>query len=440
MKKTAALLLLIFTISLCLLTTYAENSKDNLSLDGKAAILIDMKSGQVLYEYNADTKLYPASTTKIMTAILALEMGDPDQIMTASLRAVYDIGDGGMNIGIVEGEQLPLEALLNAMLIKSANETANIIAENLCRTRQEFVDLMNAKAQELGAVNTYFKNPAGIHDDGHYTTARDLSLIARYAMSIPEFREIVKKQSYDMPSTNKHLKWNRLYTSNKLFSYTSEYYDFVTGIKTGYTSKAGYCLVSSAVNDEGMELISVILGGSSYDEVCLSSKKLLEFGFKNFGLTTVVEKNSVLQTVKVEGAKPSDTLELITSDSIEAVMPLDKSEWDLKVTEYINENIKAPIEKDQVLGYVEYESNGVVIGQTQLLASASVEKALTVKMYDTLKSFVRSPILLKTIKIILSVLIFFFILRTTLRFISRRINMRRRKFKMGRMTIKRRYH
>ncbi|GAE90587.1 D-alanyl-D-alanine carboxypeptidase family protein [Acetivibrio straminisolvens] len=218
-----------------------------LDINARAYILIDSKTGQVLAEYNPDFKTYPASTTKIMTAILALELGDLDQIMTVNQSAIDDIGPGGMHIGLLPGEQLELRYLLDALLVRSANETAYVIAENLCSSRQEFYNLMNEKAKELGATNTNFLNPCGI-DNGekgknHLTTARDLAKISQYAMTIPQFREIVQKTIIKIPPTNKHSEEVIVGTTNRLLlyeksRYKSEYFSKVTGIKTGYTDRA----------------------------------------------------------------------------------------------------------------------------------------------------------------------------------------------------------
>jgi D-alanyl-D-alanine carboxypeptidase len=216
MKKKAIIILTVLIFILTNTTAlYADNDTTATntqsipqvqppSLPQGSYILIDAATGDVLAEQNSDSKKYPASTTKIITAILALEMGDLNQVMTASLAAINDIGKDGSNIGIMAGEQMKMGDLLKALMISSANETANIIAENLCPTRDEFVDLMNKKAVELGAVNTHFENPCGAHEDNHYTTPADLAKIARYAMTIPEFRDIVKMTYYSLPSTNKH--------------------------------------------------------------------------------------------------------------------------------------------------------------------------------------------------------------------------------------------
>lgn len=193
-----------------------EKEAFSLGIEAESCILIDSRTGQVLYSQNADKSgIYPASTTKIMTAIVALENADLDHVMTASQAAINDIGEGGMNIGIMAGEKICFIDLLNAMLVCSANEAANIIAENVASSREEFISMMNKRATELGALNTNFVNTCGIHNSKHYTTARDMAIIARHAMTIPTFREIVKKDHYDMPITNKHEKWNTLYTTNK---------------------------------------------------------------------------------------------------------------------------------------------------------------------------------------------------------------------------------
>lgn len=191
MKKLGALVIIVSI----LLTNFIVSFGEQLNIDSSSYILIDSKSGQVLYEHNADARRYPASTTKMMTAIVALENAELDRMMTASLEAVNDIGKDGMNIGIMAGEQIDLERLLQALMISSANETANIIAENISGTRKDFMDLMNKRVAEIGAVNTHFTNPCGAHDKNHYTTARDLAAIARHGMTIPKFRELAKEKS-----------------------------------------------------------------------------------------------------------------------------------------------------------------------------------------------------------------------------------------------------
>jgi D-alanyl-D-alanine carboxypeptidase/D-alanyl-D-alanine carboxypeptidase (penicillin-binding protein 5/6) len=227
---------------------------------------------------------------------------------------------------------MKLRDLLKALLISSANETAYIIAENLFPDNpQEFVDLMNKRAQELGATKTHFVNPCGMHDDKHITTARDLSTIARYAMTFKDFRDIVGSKDYQLEPTNKH-NWGVLAASNKLFRYKSDYYDEVTGVKTGYTSQAGHNLVSSARNKDGMELMAVVMGVkviNSDKDVYHSSKDLLEYGFKNFAIQRVADSGQLVKSVPVIDAEDSSSLDLVTQKEFKSVLPLDTSKWNI---------------------------------------------------------------------------------------------------------------
>ncbi|KNY28420.1 D-alanyl-D-alanine carboxypeptidase family protein [Pseudobacteroides cellulosolvens] len=352
-------------------------------------ILMDSKTGQVLVENNADVKLRPASTTKIMTAILAVENGKMDSIMNVSQNAVYDIGPGGMNIGIMAGESnLTLENMLNAMLVRSANETANIIAENISGSKEEFAKRMNEKAQELGAYNTNFVNPCGKDDakgeENHLSTARDMALIARYAMTKPEIREIVAKEYYkDLPATNKHQKWDPLRSTNKLLWYSNKYpytldgqkhnYE-VNGIKTGYTSAAGNNLVSSAVGEDGLELIAVVMHVTEGNNKVFSyTKELYKYGFEHFVNKKLVSANDVLKSIAVENSKNNEKLDLVAETDFSCATPIDSAD-DLIREEKIQPSIKAPVKKGDKLGVVEYKKNGVLLGTVNVVASRDIEK------------------------------------------------------------------
>jgi D-alanyl-D-alanine carboxypeptidase (penicillin-binding protein 5/6) len=418
MKKVLTFaIIFIFVILLGSITVFAQP----FNFEAQSYILVDSKTGHTLYEYNSDKILFPASTTKIMTAILAFEKGDLNQVMTASKEAVYDIGKDGMNIGIMPGEEIRLKNLLEAMLISSANETANIIAENICETRQEFVDLMNEKAKELGALNTHFKNPCGAHEDDHYTTAADLAKIASYAMKIQGFRDIVRKKSYQMLPTNKHSSWPELYSSNLLLRRMKSDLFEVNGIKTGYTGQAGQNLVSSAVNENGMELIAIVLGVKNPDKAKKNTYQycydLLEYGFKNFSPNKIVKSNDKIKTVQVEDAGEDSILELIAADTLECVFPNDEP-WQstIKSREIIKPSIKAPIKKGEVLGYIEYERNGVILGKVNLIASRSVEKFVL----ESPKEPEKNSTLKKVLITILIIILAFSMLRFILRRISRR--------------------
>lgn len=377
MRKIFSVLLAISVLSACISNVHAEE----LNIDAPSYILIDPETGRSLAEKEPDEKMYPASTTKIMTAIIALEQGDLNQMATASAKAI-DLEYGSMHIGIMQGEQIVLEDLLNAMMIRSANDAANIIAENVGASYDDFIEQMNKKARELGATNTHFVNPHGMHSDDHYTTVRDMATIARYAMSIDKFREIVKKPYYDMKPTNKHEEWDRLYTINRFLTNLQEYKsDYFTpiGIKSGYTSQAGNTLVSAAVNDSGMELIAVVFGAkgsNNNSDVYDFSKELLEYGFKNFSRKKLLKSNQLVESVNVEEATDNPGLDLVAESDISAILPSDQ---DLSFLEknivLISPTISAPVAKGDVLGYVEFRQDGVLLGKTNIVASRSIDKS-----------------------------------------------------------------
>lgn len=429
--------LLLFTIILSvLLLNISCAFAQPPSIDADTYILIDAESGSILCEKNSKVTHYPASMTKIMTAILAIELGDPEQLMTASQAAINDIGPNGSNIGIIVGEQIPLKNLLQALLISSANETANIIAEHISDSRQEFIDLMNQRAKELGAENTHFANACGIHDPMHFTTASDIARIARYAMTLPQFREIVSTPRFTMPATNKHPFWQELTNTNQLMITDQSDLYKINGIKTGFTGPAGYNLVSSAINENGMELIAVVMNvkneGAS-GNVRQYSKELLDYGFNNFKKVNLLEDNKVYRNVRVENAADIYGLDLITTGSLTCVLPRDEVMRNIKEIPHINEFISAPVNQGDIMGYVEFFKDELSIGKIDLIAGRTMEH---MPEPETVRTWVEKALDSFFIRIGLyaaGVLLFFLILRITLRAISRRINSSRRSHRPHKM-------
>jgi D-alanyl-D-alanine carboxypeptidase/D-alanyl-D-alanine carboxypeptidase (penicillin-binding protein 5/6) len=402
------------------------------SPDAGAYILIDAKTGDVLSEKNSDITMFPASTTKIMTAIIALESGtDLDTELTATQSAIDRIGVNGSNIGIIPGEKISLENLLKATLISSANEAANIIAENICDSYEDFIALMNKRARELGATGTHFVNASGIHDPEHYSTAVDLARIARHAMTLPKFREIVSTHSFTMPATNKHSKWPVLSNSNKLMVNDKNDLYVIDGIKTGFTGPAGYNLITSATGADGMELISVIMkveNENAPENVRVYSKEMLDYGFNNFKEVTLIEEGRVYRNVKVEEAADIYGLDLITTESLVRVLPKDESQWDIQETSHVNENIFAPVNKGDVMGYVEFKKGGRTIGRIDLLAARSIEykpAPVTLATLTTDTKKVYENIYIRIGIFCAGFIVIFIILRIILKAISRRSNSRR---------------
>ncbi len=364
-------------------------------IDAGAYVLVDSATGRVLLSKNADKKgLYPASMTKMMTAIVALENGKLDRMAVASPEAIRDIGKDGMNIGLQAGEKVKMIDLINAMMITSANEAANIVAENVCKSRAEFVRMMNAKAKQLGALNTHFTNPCGSHDKKHCTTARDMAIIACYAMKNPLFREIVSRKSYPMPPTNIHSpaqsstqssaqsskspttrsSWITLNTTNKLLKQKQSSLFTVNGIKTGYTAPAGYNLAASAINGEGMELVSVIMNapaGSGSKSVFDYSEKLLEYGFSNYALVEIGYDGQAVGQLPVQGLETVKKVNLVTSGTLKAVMPKDKGLWSVKSCKTLKPAV-APIKKGDNLGFVEYYSEEEYLGKIEVVSADTI--------------------------------------------------------------------
>ncbi|MGE5328423.1 MAG: D-alanyl-D-alanine carboxypeptidase family protein [Deltaproteobacteria bacterium] len=364
-------------VFLIFLNTYAHAEEKFPSVDSPSIILIDSKTGQILYEKDANKKLYPASITKIMTALLALEKCKLDDKVIASKNAVFSIEPGSNTASFQPDEELTVEQLLYALMLNSANESANILAEHIGGSIQGFADIMNARAKELGAVNTHFVTPNGLHKDDHYTTAYDMALIARQAMAIPKFREIVSTVKYNMPPTNKYPKTDKVFlNSNKLINSTNEnYYKYATGIKTGYTVKAGHTLVASAFNN-GIELIAVSLnsriGGGKLQNYT-DSTNLFDYAFKNYKITEVVKAGSLVKQFSIKNAKKDAQLQVGAQTGVSFITPLDSEDY-YTVNEVIRKDITAPIIKNTNVGYIEYLINGKVVGKTNVIALNNIEE------------------------------------------------------------------
>ena len=252
------------------------------SVSCQGAILLDLDSGRVLWEKNADTALYPASTTKLMTAYLCLRYGDLDAMVTVQPGILSDVSYGASSLGLRSGETLSVRGLLQSLLVISACDSANVIAQHVSGSVSDFVELMNREARALGCQNTNFQNAHGLHRGNHYSCARDLAIIAMACMQYGEFRDIVSHAYFDMGPTSyrgaQTLENTNLLLPGSGYGYS---YEYATGVKTGYTSQAGYCLVASAEKD-GLRLLSVVLGAGSEGGRVLSSRNLLQWGYANY--------------------------------------------------------------------------------------------------------------------------------------------------------------
>lgn len=396
-KRLVCLLLTVLMLAVCACPAALASSSDydsnhpeklnDTDLSASAAILIEVNSGMVVYEKNADVRMYPASTTKILTTYLALLMGNLDDVVTTSATALQ-LEEKASVIPLSEGEQLPLENLLYATMVKSGNDGANVIAETISGSIYAFAETMNQYAASIGCTNTHFVNPSGLHDDNHYTTARDMALIAREAMQDEIFRKIASTTTYALPRTNMHGSRRLDSKMAELFGSDSAVYPAANGIKTGYTSKAGYCFVGSATKN-GVTFISVVFNCGSYAKCWSDTKKLMEYGFTQYVSTSVAElyamSPKVLEISKYDLNDPQlGKLELSlnklsdsTNDTIVTLQSrldyLSSNFNDLVAIEYVHDPV-APITAGEVMATLTYYPEEGEPIEYELVASRSVSR------------------------------------------------------------------
>ena len=349
--------------------------------DGETAILIDAGNGNVLFEKESNKRMYPASTTKIMTALLTFEAIERGEISLGSeIEITSEMIDGldptGSTMSLKVGEVVSLENLLKGMLIPSGNDAACSIATAVGKSIATFVDMMNAKAQELGCVDTHFANPDGLHDDNHYTTAADMAKIARAAMQHYDFRNIVDCVHIKIPPTN--MSPERYYINTNGLLSTMRYPNFAykgaTGIKTGFTQKAGNCLVSS-VNRDGMEFIGVVYGGKEVANSHNGTINMFNYGFEKFTPITPVSKGDMMYDIKVKQSSGSDKLALSAKSSVTVIVPKGTNTNDVKLESKIPDSITAPVNAGDIIGTMSVTLNGQELSSFELIASTSVKRS-----------------------------------------------------------------
>ena len=392
MKKNrflSALLLIPMVLSLTLPATAI--GQDDLNLFCTNAALLDANHGDLLYDMKANERAYPASITKVMTALLVVEaisygQLSPDTVATVSSSAVQGIPSEYVTGAFKAGEEISIENLLYCMLLESDCDASNILAEAVDGTVPDFVAHMNRKAGELDCQGTHFTNTYGLHDEDHYSTAYDLALIMEAALEYDLFRDVIKTPSYRVPATN--LSGERyFFNKNALISnlyYEGYVYDKCIGGKTGTTDDAGRCLVAAAEDGDEL-LISVVLGSGPMqvpgDEKLKQgqfreSRRLLEYGFDNFHRVTITKDSEPVETVKVTMSRQADEVNVKPQGSITRTLPksMDLNDIETKITLYAKE-VEAPVEAGQVMGIMTLSYNGEVYGQLDLVAVTSVERS-----------------------------------------------------------------
>lgn len=346
--------------SCCFLILVLAFSTSVLALDlsSKGAVLIEADSGRVIYGENQDLVLPMASTTKIMTAITVLECCPLDMVVSIPKEAV---GIEGSSIYLQEGEELTVEELLYALMLESANDVSVALAYATCGSVEDFVNLMNAKALQLGLESTSFENPHGLDSNEHYTTAKELGILASYAMKNPKFAEIVSTFKKTIPLNNGE-GTRVLVNHNKLL----RSYDGAIGIKTGFTKKTGRCLVSCAERD-GVRLVAVTLNAPNDWQ---DHKKLLDYGFERLVSVDLAEKNDyILSLSVVNGTKEN----VLASNLEDFSITLDKDDINISAVLEYNRLLPAPISKGDYVGEIVFYNNDEKIGSLGLYAIESIK-------------------------------------------------------------------
>lgn len=348
------------------------------NIQAEAYILIDMTTGEVLTEKNSTETHYPASTTKMMTAILAIENLDLNATWTADAE-VY--ATGGSRLTLINGEECKIKDVLYATMVKSANDGSVFLAKATAGTTEKFLDMMNRKAADLGCVNTHFANPNGLHLENHYSCAADLAKIALYCMKNPTFRDIVKTPSYTMPATNLSSERTVQNTNLLLYDCTESNkvsvngqlryckYDGILGIKTGYTPEAQGCLVSAAERD-GTSILCVVLKSSTMGRFS-DSIALLDWGFANFRTQQVMEKGRDMGIGNVKKGSVK-TVGLTSVDDVIMTLPASASSNLIQIESDIPDPIPAPITKGQQVGTYTIYEGGLEVGTYPILATEDV--------------------------------------------------------------------
>ncbi len=395
-------LFLVFTLFTGLVSAPAASALEDPVIQSKAALLVDATTGSVIYAKNEHQELYPASLTKIMTALLVLEAVDSgqlslDQTLTASRTAMTTgLDEEGSTAGILEGEVMSVEDYLNCMLVVSANEACNVLAEAVSGSIDAFVEQMNARAQALGCEDTHFVNPTGLHDPQHYTSAWDLYLITKEALTHDDFMRICDSGTVTIPATNLS-EARTLHTTNYLIDgWRSRGYmnSDAHGIKTGSTSDAGHCLVSSAVRGS-LSLISVVLGG---DRVTLEDGEirtysfydtnvLFDWAFDNLSYQTVLTELDFIQEVEVDLSREVNYVTVHPAQDVELLLPNGTDPAALERTVTLQEPVEAPITAGQELGTLTLSLDGEALTTVPLLASNDVEASTLLTFWKNVKDF-----------------------------------------------------
>lgn len=377
MKKKIFALILVFIFAFSFPASAYQINEYELHCD--AAMVISLDTGDVLYAKNHTEKLYPASITKLMTAIVMVEnIDDLDNTYMTYTKTANNLilGTGSVVYNLNIGEKMKAREALASLLITSHGDTAYMIAEHVGGTIENFVDMMNKKSEEMGLSNTHFVNPVGLHDDEHYTTAEDIYVFAKYAFEIDVIKEMASKATYKMEATNVHGE-RTIANSNLLINPNSNvYYEPAICGKTGFTDEAGRCLVSVASNGV-YNYMSIVLNaktqnGKRYDFI--DSENIFRWAFNTFEYKTVLEPSTPVDEVKVNLSSDADHVSVVLEGGLKSLLPKDADLSTVQIkTNLFAEEINAPVQKGAVLGTADIYYAEEKIGTINLIAANGVE-------------------------------------------------------------------
>lgn len=390
-------------------SAYEVNSFE---ITAKAGMLISMDTGEILYENNIDKKIYPASITKIMTAIVMLESGkyNPNEKIAMTEKVLTMIlGTGSVVSNLKAGEEITHKDLLYYVLMSSAGDCTYLAAELCYGSVEAFVNEMNNKARALGLNNTHYVNPIGLHDDNHYTTVRDIYTLTTYALKNSTFKEVCETARYTVKPTN--FSGQRiLSTTNFLMDTTTNYYyQYAKGVKTGFTDEAGRCLVSTA-SYNGYNYMCVVVGcpGNQKNHFT-ESTNLYRWAFNNFSFKEIANSAEPVCEIPLELSFETDFVPLYFKESFVSVLPNDADDSTIVIKPHLNsESVKAPVKKGDVLGTADVVFAEKVIGTVDLVVGEDVKASKILVAVEYIKG-VFSSVYMKVVYVAIALVIIIFI-------------------------------
>lgn len=396
MKKLCCILSLIIAVAALLAPASAlAYEPEGVEIKSKAVLLYSIDTGDVMYEKNVDQKMYPASLTKLMTALVTVEnCKDLDAMITCDSDVYEELLGSGLTVAnLKDGEKISVRNLLHLLLICSSADAGDVLANYIGGSVDKFIDMMNQRAKSLGMNNSHFKNVHGMHSEDHYTTASDMLKLSKAILEQHVITDICEKSAYTVPATNKSDE--RMIVTTNMMQYASSgyYYKYTKGLKTGFTTPAGRCLISTA-SYKGYNYLCIVLGGDDDIRSEFSdSKALYRWAFLNFEYRKIYDTVDVLDEIDVKMSSDTDHVQLFPEKPVAAIIP-EGIENDSIICDTVltSDSVNAPIKKGQVLGYARVMCAGQEVARVNLVAGENVERSYLMLIKETAVSIFSSNI------------------------------------------------